>query len=407
MTFIDPHLDLTSMQAWRRDLHAHPETAFEEARTSAKIAELLSSWGLEVHTGIAGTGVVGVLRGVSGPGPHMSAGFRADMDALHLSEQTGLEYQSRHAGKMHACGHDGHVAMLLGAAKRLASGPRLNGVINFIFQPAEENEGGGRRMVEEGLFDRFPCDSVWAVHNWPELRLGQAAVKSGPMMAAFDRFEIRVEGKGGHGAMPHLTVDPIVISAQIISALQTIVSRQIPASEAAVVSVTRINAGHTDNVIPDACVLGGTVRTFSKAAQARISGAIGDMASAIARSQGGDARLDYKYGYPAAINTPHQADIAAAAAAAALGEANVLRDFAPSMAGEDFAFMLEKRPGAYLWLGQSRGPDDAMVHSPHYDFNDALLGIGATYWVALAERLLAAPPLARPASDQFQHTGAH
>lgn len=392
---LDPDLDLASMQQWRRDLHAHPETAFEETRTASKIADLLNAWGLEVHTGIAGTGVVGVLRGaIEGGASSPSIGFRADMDALHLIEKTELDYRSTHPGKMHACGHDGHVAMLLGAAQLLAKKRNFRGVINFIFQPAEENEGGGRRMVEDGLFERFPCDSVWAVHNWPELPLGHAAVRPGPMMAAFDRFEIKVQGKGGHGAMPHLTVDPIVIAAQIVGALQTIVSRQIPASEAAVVSVTRINAGHTDNVIPDACILGGTVRTFSTSVQDRVKAAMETIACSIAHAQGGQAQLTYAYGYPATINAPHEAQIAAAAAASVLGADKVLCDLPPSMAGEDFAFMLAERPGAYLWLGQNRGPGDAMVHSPHYDFNDALLALGAGYWLALAGRLLPSAPSA-------------
>jgi hippurate hydrolase len=406
MKQLNPDLDLTSMQQWRRDLHAHPETAFEETRTASKIASLLTDWGLEVHTGIAGTGVVGVLRGAIAAGERpVSLGFRADMDALHLTEQTQLDYQSTRPGKMHACGHDGHVAMLLGAAQRLAQRRHFKGVINFIFQPAEENEGGGRRMVEEGLFERFPCDSVWAVHNWPELPLGRAAVRAGPMMAAFDRFEITVQGKGGHGAMPHLAIDPIVIAGQIVSALQTIVSRQIPASESAVVSVTRINAGHTDNVIPDACILGGTVRTFSTSAQDRVKTAMETITSSLAHSQGGQAHLTYTYGYPATINAPTEAEIAAEAAASVLGADNVLCDLPPSMAGEDFAFMLAKRPGAYLWLGQNRGPGDAMVHSPNYDFNDALLALGASYWLALAERLLTAPSASK--TDTSERWGAH
>jgi amidohydrolase len=380
----DFHADLTE---WRRDLHAHPELAFEEHRTSALVAATLRSFGIETHVGLAGTGVVGTLTG-NQPGERVIA-LRADMDALPMPEANEFAHASKTPGKMHACGHDGHTVMLLGAARYLAETRNFAGTVRFIFQPAEELGGGGAVMVEEGLFERFPADEVYALHNVPGLPVGHFAGRAGPMMAATDDFDIIVTGRGGHAADPHKGVDPIVIAAQIVGALQTIASRLADPVESLVVSVTEFHAGTAYNVIPDTATLRGTVRSFDPGLRQRAEAAMRRIATGIAESLGGSARLDYHKGYPSTRN--HAAPLAKAldVAAALVGSERVDRDVAPVMGGEDFAYMLETKPGAYLFIGAGSAKGGRNLHQTHYDFNDEILPLGASYWAQLVETLLA------------------
>ncbi|PGH57532.1 peptidase M20 [Azospirillum palustre] len=373
------------MTDWRRDLHAHPETAFEEQRTSDFVAEKLTSFGLEVHRGLAKTGLVGILRNGEGP----MVGFRADMDALHIHEETNLPHSSRNPGRMHACGHDGHTAMLLGAARYLTEHTELfRGTIVFIFQPAEENEGGGRVMVEEGLFDRFPVEKVFGMHNWPGLEVGRIALRPGPLMAAYDIFELTLTGKGTHAGMPHMGTDTIMVGSQIVSALQTIASRSVHPIDSAVVSVTQFHAGDTWNVLPGTAVLRGTVRTFRPEVQDLVQRRMGEVATAIAAGFGVEASLRYERRYPPTTNSAAETELARRAAARVVGEEALDLDPMPSMGAEDFSFMLQKRPGCYVWVGAGPSDQGRNLHSPHYDFNDAVLPIGASYWVRLAETVL-------------------
>jgi amidohydrolase len=374
------------MAAWRRDIHAHPETAFEEHRTAEIVARLLQSFGIAVERGVARTGVVGTLVG-SRPGGRGIA-LRADMDALHVHEKTGLPHASKNDGRMHACGHDGHTAMLLGAAKYLAETRNFAGTVHFIFQPAEENEGGARVMVEEGILDRYPVEAVYGMHNWPGLPAGQFAIRPGPMMAAFDIFEIIVEGRGAHAAMPHLGVDPIVAAAQIVGGLQTIASRTIDPLQGAVVSVTQIHGGDTWNVIPESVVLRGTTRSFDHVVRDALEPAIRRIAEGVCAALGASARMRYERRYPPTVNSPAETERAAATAAALVGGDNVRRDLLPSMGAEDFACFLERKPGAYIWIGNGAAANQAMLHNPHYDFNDEILALGASYWARLAETAL-------------------
>jgi len=381
------------MRTWRHHLHAHPETAFEEAATSAFVADRLAAFGLEVHTGLAGTGVVGVLRNGASDA---AIGMRADLDALHIHEQSGVPHASRHDGKMHACGHDGHTTMLLGAARALAQRRNFAGTAYFIFQPAEENEGGGRVMVAEGLFDRFPMQAVYGMHNWPEQPLGTIALREGPLMGAYDVFEIVATGRGAHAAMPHLGRDPMPFAAHVINALQTIVARNIHPLEAGVVSVTQVHGGDTWNVIPQEVVLRGTARSFVPAVQDTIERRLSEIVNGLAATFDVTATLRYERRYPATVNTPAETRHALAAATALLGVDRVDTNPTPSMGSEDFAFMLQAKPGCYVWLGGSRGPGTPNLHNPHYDFNDDALAVGASYWVTLAEQQL--PVQARAAA---------
>jgi amidohydrolase len=379
----DFHAELA---AWRHEIHAHPETAFEETRTAEFVASRLKEFGIEVHRGLAGTGVVGTLKGAR-PGSRAIA-LRADMDALHIHERNGHDYVSQTPGKMHACGHDGHTTMLLGAARYLAETRNFAGTVHFIFQPAEENEGGGRVMVQQGLFEKFPVEAVFGMHNWPGMPAGRFALRAGPMMASFDIFEITVKGKGTHAALPHLGIDPIIAAAQIATALQTIVSRNTPPLDAAVVSVTQIHGGDTWNVIPDEVVLRGTTRSFKPELQDAMEAAIRRIAEGVAGAMGASVAVRYERRYPPTVNSPAETEIAAATAAEVVGTTNVDRELNPTMGSEDFAFMLQARPGAYLFIGN--GPSNgAGLHNPHYDFNDEILPIGASYWARLVERVLA------------------
>ena len=374
------------MREWRHCLHSQPETAFEEEATSRFVAEKLRGLGLDVHAGLAKTGVVGVLRhGVS----DASIGLRADLDALHIHEQSGVPHASRNPGRMHACGHDGHTTMLLAAAKALAARRNFDGTVHFIFQPAEENEGGGRVMVEEGLFDRFPMRAVYGLHNWPRMPAGSFAMRAGPLMGAYDVFEIVATGKGAHAAMAYQGKDPMLFAAHAINALQTIVSRNLHPLAAGVVSVTQVHAGDTWNVIPEEIVLRGTVRTFDADVQDLIERRMRTLVDGIAAMFEMRATLRYERRYPATVNSPDETERARRAADAVVGAQNVDTDPTPEMGSEDFAFMLQRKPGCYVWLGAGRDAETPNLHNPHYDFNDDVLAIGASYWVRLAEQELA------------------
>ena len=378
---------LSEMKEWRHRIHANPETAFEEQATSSLVAETLASFGLEVHRGLAKTGVVGVLRHGRGSA---AIGLRADLDALHILERSGVPYASRNAGRMHACGHDGHTTMLLGAARALSRRNKLDGTVYFIFQPAEENEGGGRVMVEEGLFERFPMAAVYGMHNWPRLPAGSFAMRAGPLMGAYDIFEIVATGKGAHAAMAYMGKDPMMFAAHCLSALQTIVSRNVHPQDAGVVTVTQVHGGDTWNVIPQEVVLRGTVRTFKREVQDLIESRMRGIVAGLAATFDMTASVRYERRYPATVNSETETRHAAAAASAVVGADNVDTNPTPEMGSEDFAFMLQSTPGCYVWLGASRGPDTPNIHSPQYDFNDDVLAIGASYWVTLAEQQLAA-----------------
>ena len=377
--------NVDEMTAWRRDIHAHPETAFEEVRTADVVAEKLAAWGIEVHRGLATTGVVGTLRGARDNG--RAIGLRADLDALHMAEKNDFDHRSTVPGKMHGCGHDGHTSMLLGAAKYLAETRNFDGTVHFIFQPAEENEGGGGVMVEEGLFERFPVDGIYGLHNSPGLPVGKVEMRIGPAMAAFDIFEITITGQGTHGAMPHLGNDPIVVAAQIVTALQTIVSRTFDPLEGVVVSVTQIHAGDTWNVIPDDVVIRGTARCFKDDIHDALEPRIRRISEGVCAAFGVAMEMRYEKRYPAVVNSEAETGFAARAAAEVIGEDSVRVGAPAMMASEDFAFMLKERPGCYIWLGN--GGDGELggcaVHNPHYDFNDNILALGASYWARLVE----------------------
>ena len=376
---------LAELTALRRDIHAHPELAFDEYRTADLVASELESYGLEVQRGIARTGVVGVLRaGSSG----RMIGLRADMDALPLPELNEFPHRSKHAGKMHGCGHDGHTAMLLGAARHLAAHPDFDGVAVFIFQPAEESEGGAAVMIEDGLFERFPVESVYGLHNWPGIPVGEMAVMPGPVMAGTCGFEIVVRGHGCHAAMPHQGVDAIVAGAQLVQALQTVVSRNLHPCESAVVSVTQFHAGEAWNVIPEEVVLRGTIRSFKSEVQETVERAIERLCSGIAAANGAQISVHFDHRYPATVNSLNEANFCREVAAEVLGGDKVLTDVLPSMGAEDFAYMLREKPGCYVWLGNGPGTGGCTLHNPHYDFNDDILGLGVAYWVRLVQKAL-------------------
>ena len=389
------HGELTSI---RRDIHAHPELAFEETRTAALVADKLRAWGIEVHTGLGKTGLVGVLRaGTSGK----SIGLRADMDALPMPEHNRFGHKSTTPGRMHGCGHDGHTTMLLGAAQYLAQHRDFDGTVNFIFQPAEENgHAGARAMMQDGLFDRFPCDAVFGIHNMPGMPANKFGVRAGPMMASSNRFTITIKGVGGHAATPHKTVDPIVIAAEMVGVLQTVVARHKNPLDSAVLSVTQIHAGDAFNVIPGEAVLRGTVRTYSTEALDTIEAAMRRIVSTLPQVHGGSGELEFIRAYPPLVNWENETAFAATVAEDTFGAAQVDRNIPQFMGAEDFSFFLEKVPGCYLFLGNGAGEHrDAMydgigpctLHNPNYDFNDALLPVGATYWVKLVEAFLPSP----------------
>jgi len=372
----------------RRDIHAHPELAFEESRTSTLVAEKLGALGIEVHRGLARTGVVGVIRGRKSGS--RSVGLRADMDCLPIHERNTFAHKSRNEGRMHACGHDGHTTMLLGAARYLSETRNFDGTAYLIFQPAEEGGGGGQVMLKEGLFDRFPASEVYALHNWPGLAPGKMAVRPGAVMAATDELQITVRGRGGHGAMPHLAVDPVVASAHIITALQTVASRTVNPLDSVVVSICSLATSQIGafNVIPDHVQLVGTVRTFRPETRDLAERRVREIAAKTAEALGCTAEVAYERGYPATINSAREAEFAAQVGRRVFGADNVITEHEPTMGGEDFSYMLQARPGAYVFLGQGGGPGGCHLHNPNYDFNDEVIPLGAGYLAALVEDAL-------------------
>jgi hippurate hydrolase len=375
------------MRAWRRDIHAHPELGFQESRTAALVADQLEALGIEVTRGVGKTGVVGTLRAGSST---RSLGLRADMDALPIAEANTFGHSSVHAGVMHACGHDGHTAMLLGAAHHLARSKRFDGIVHFIFQPAEEGLGGAKAMIDDGLFERFPCDAVFGMHNRPNLPVGRFAVRAGPMMAGGAFFDIQVTGKGAHGARPETGVDAALAAAQIAVALQTIVSRNVAPVDTAVLSVTQIHAGDAYNVIPQTARLGGTVRAFSREVMALVEAAMRRVAEGTAQALGASAELNFRVLFAPTVNNLQEAEYAAMICTELVGADKVERNPALIMASEDFSFMLEQVPGCYLNIGNGVGEGGCEVHTPAYDFNDEALPLGAAFFARLVERRLAA-----------------
>jgi amidohydrolase len=375
------------LSAIRRDIHAHPETAYQEFRTSDVVAEKLKSWGLEVHRGLGGTGVVGSLRvGKS----QRAVGLRADMDALPLQEYNKFEHRSQNGGKMHACGHDGHTAMLLGAAKYLSQHRGFDGVVHFIFQPAEEGGAGAKKMMEDGLFEKFPVEAVFGMHNWPGLAPGKFGVRAGALMASSDKFDITVTGRGAHAALPHTGVDPVLTACAIVQGLQSIITRNRDPVEPAVISVTQVHAGDAYNVIPNEAVIRGTARAFSIEMQNLIESGIRRVAEGIASAHGATVATTYYRAYPPTLNHAKETEIAAKVMDSIVGPENVVRNIAPAMGSEDFSFMLLEKPGTYVWIGNGGEAGGCLLHNPHYDFNDEILSLGATYWVRLAEHYLGA-----------------
>ncbi len=371
----------------RHDIHRHPEIAFEEVRTADIVAEKLASWGLDVHRGLGKTGVVGTLRAGDS---NRAIGLRADMDALPVDELNSFDHRSVNDGKMHACGHDGHTTMLLGAARYLAENRDFNGTIHFIFQPAEEMYGGAKVMIEDGLFEKFPVEGVWGMHNMPGLAAGHFSVASGPVMAAADEYRVQITGVGGHAAYPHYAVDPVYIASEIIVALQTIASRRVDPLGSVVVSTTVLRAGNAGNVIPESAEMVGSARAFTIELQDEIEGSIRRIAEGVAQAHGATAEVEYTRGYPPTINHPAETEIARQAAIRTVGAENVGAGGLPMMASEDFSFMLNERPGCYLFIGNGEGDHAVECHNPHYDFNDDILPIGVRYWVSLVEDVFGA-----------------
>jgi amidohydrolase len=379
------HEDMT---AWRRDLHAHPELGFDLPRTSAVVAEKLREFGVDdVVTGMAQTGVVGVIRGRNAENGR-AIGLRADMDALPIPEETGVPYASQTPGVMHACGHDGHTTMLLGAARYLAETRNFDGTVYVIFQPAEEGGGGARVMVDEGLFDRFPMQQVYGMHNWPTVPAGTFVWGNGPVMAATGEFTITVTGRGAHGAKPNEGIDPILVAAHIVTGLQSVVARRMEPTEAGVVTVGSINAGIASNVIPERAVMTGTCRWFSPSVGDVIEAGVIQVATGVAAAFGATAEVDFKRNYPATVNDVAATQLTIRAAEAVAGAARVTEMERPTMGAEDFSYMLNVKQGSYIMLGTARGPNSPGLHHPLFDFNDEVLPIGASYWATLTEQLL-------------------
>ena len=371
----------------RRDIHRHPEIAFEEVRTADIVAGKLESWGLDVHRGLGKTGVVGTLRAGDS---NRAIGLRADMDALPVDELNSFDHRSVNDGKMHACGHDGHTTMLLGAARHLAKNRNFNGTIHFIFQPAEEMYGGAKYMIADGLFEKFPVEGVWGMHNMPGLPAGCFSIASGPVMAAADEYRVTVSGVGGHAAFPQFAVDPVYIASEIIVALQTIASRRVDPLGSVVVSTTVLRAGNAGNVIPESAEMVGSARAFTVEMQDEIESSIRRIAAGVAQAHGATAEVEYTRGYPPTINHPAETEIARQAAIRAVGAENVGVGRLPMMASEDFSFMLLERPGCYLFIGNGEGDHAVECHNPHYDFNDDILPIGVRFWATLVEDIFGA-----------------
>jgi hippurate hydrolase len=381
-----------SIAAVRRDIHAHPELCFEELRTSELVAKLLTDWGLEVHRGLGKTGVVGILKnGTSSK----AIGLRADMDALPMQEFNQFEHASKHAGKMHACGHDGHVAMLLAAAQHLSKNKNFNGTVYFIFQPAEEGGGGAREMIQDGLFEKFPMQAVYGMHNWPGLEVGKFALSAGPVMASSNEFKITIHGKGCHAALPHNGVDPVPVACQMVQAFQTIISRNKKPVDAGVISVTMIHTGEATNVVPDHCEMQGTVRTFTTEVLDMIEQRMREVANHTCAAFGATCTFEFERNYPPTINHAAETQFAKEVMHSIVGENNVVVQ-EPTMGAEDFSYMLQAKPGVYCFIGNGdgvhreigHGEGPCTLHNPNYDFNDELIPLGGTYWVKLVEAAL-------------------
>jgi len=378
------------MVTWRHHIHKHPELSFKEELTSDYIASVLEANDIEMHRGLAVTGIVATIHGKK---EGRVIGLRADMDALPIQEKNDFRHKSVHDGKMHACGHDGHSTMLLGAAVHLKQNNNFSGTVHFIFQPAEEGGGGGRVMVEEGIFGKFPCEAVYGMHNWPGMAEGQFAVHDAAVMAANETLKISIKGKGGHAAMPDQCVDPVVIGAQIITALQSVVSRNVAPLDSAVVSITMVDAGFVSNVIPNNMNLTGSLRYFSTEVGVEVKAKIKKIVEGVSHSMGATATFSSTPNYPATVNTPKHAELCASAAAEVVGSKNVLRNEKPSMGSEDFSFLLNASEGAYIWIGNGLVPEDGpsggcMLHNTEYDFNDEILPLGSSYWVQLVQGIL-------------------
>jgi amidohydrolase len=382
-----------AMAALRRDIHAHPELCFEEVRTSDLIARTLQNWGIEVHRGLGKTGVVGVIQGRPGK---RALGLRADIDALPMTEHNTFAHASRHPGRMHACGHDGHTAMLLSASQHLAASRDFEGTVYVIFQPAEEGGGGAREMIKDGLFERFPMDAIFGMHNWPGMAVGQFAIKNGPCFASSNEFHITIRGKGCHGAMPHLGIDPVPIACQLVQAFQTILTRNVRPIETGVISVTMIEAGEATNVIPESVTMQGTVRTFTPDTLDLIENRMRELSQHVCAAFGAEADFEFSRNYPPTINHPQETAFVRAVMAEVAGAAQV-QEFEPTMGAEDFSFFLQAKPGAYFVIGNGDGAHregghglgPCTLHNPSYDFNDQLIPLGASLWVKLAQRWLA------------------
>ena len=372
--------------SWRREIHAHPELAYREHRTADFVAAKLESFGIAIVRGLGKTGVVGTIKAGNSD---RSIGLRADMDALPLAEMNDFAHRSQHHGVMHACGHDGHTAMLLAAAEHLAATRDFDGIVHFIFQPAEEGEAGAKAMMDDGLFEDFPMEAVYGLHNWPGLAVGTMAMRAGAAMAAMDIFEVKIHGQGGHAALPHLAIDPIIVGAQLVSAWQTVVSRNVKAIDPAVVTVTQFHAGEAWNVIPETVVLRGTVRCFSQSVRATIESRMRQLAEGLCAAHGCRLEWWYEKRFPPTVNSPEETQIAARAAQAVVGHEQVNTEVEPVTGSEDFGYMLEAKPGCYAFIGNGPGSGGCLLHSPTFDFNDDIIPIGASYWVRLVEQVLA------------------
>ena len=375
-----------SHTTWRRDIHAHPELAYEEHRTAQLVAEKLSGFGIPIETGIGRTGVVGTIQNGTSD---RCIGLRADMDALPMQEHNDFGHRSTNDGVMHGCGHDGHTTMLLAAAEHLSAHRNFDGTVHVIFQPAEEGEAGAKAMIDDGLFDRFPVEAVYGMHNWPGHEVGKMATRSGPIMAAMDVFEVKIIGKGGHGALPHLAIDPILIAAQLVTQWQGVVSRNINPIEAAVLTVTQIHAGDAWAVIPNEVILRGTVRSFKPATRELLQHRMKQITASIC--EGNDCEFEwwYDHRFPPTINSTAETLAAGRAASELLGQPNFNSDIDPSTGSEDFGYMLEEKPGCYIFIGNGPSDGDCLLHNPKYEFNDEIIPIGASYWVGLVEQELA------------------
>ena len=379
---------IPEMEKWRQHIHQYPEIAYEEKETSDFIAKKLEEFGIEVHRGFGGTGLVGVIHGQDSGACKKAIGIRADIDALPMTEKTNLSYSSKNEGRMHACGHDGHTTMLLGAAHYLSKTKNFNGTVYCIFQPAEEGgKAGAKAMIKDGLFEKFKMDSVWGIHNWPGLPVGHAVTHKGLVQAGGDIFILKIQGKGGHAAQPHNNNDPMVSAGLVITSLQTLVSRQLDPFDQTVISLTKIEGGSAFNVIPDLITIGGTVRTTNSKTREYMLKQIKKVASDASAINGCAVEMEIRPGYPPTVNDEKKAEIAATVFSDAFGKELLREDCTPSMGPEDFSYMLQERPGAYIWLGA--GEDSENLHSVHYNFNDKLLPIGAHYWATLSETLLA------------------